>query len=314
MKKSFQNQVTTACRETSSIGAFTLTELFVVIGVVAMLAAVLLSASFTNQESVFRAECVANLRQIGTAIILYSGEANGYLPQISWPSGQNPWQTDEMARCLSGTSTITRGPMGLGLLWLTKILPNPKVFYCPSLARQNPRYSYDYYTYNGGPWPTDPPTKSDGSAEVSVPSGYMYYAQRKDTEMTRGYLLPKLSWTCPSAVNKCVFVSPNPSDPSPQASVDEICPIRLVDVDPNKAMVVDLLMQMSGLAHKNNGQPAGANTLFPDGHVRFQPVTGNTGVNQAFNATIWNSAPSGTLGNDTPPSISFRRVVSYFQP
>ncbi len=315
MKKSLLNQsAITHQRQTGDAGAFTLTELFVVIGCVALLAAVLLSASFTTQEGVLRAECVANLRQIGTAIILYSGEANGYLPQISWPSGQNPWQTSELARCLPGTSTITRGPMGLGMLWGSKILPNPRVFYCPSLSKAQPQYSYEYYTYVNGIWPSCPPTRADGSPEVQVRSGYMYYAQRKDTEVTRGYLLPKLSWVCPSVANHVVFVSPNPSDPSPQASVDEPCPIRLVDVDPNKVVVVDQLITLASLAHQNNGQPAGANALFPDGHVKFQPVSGNTGLNQAFNQIIWNSAPSGILGNDTPPSTSFRRVVSYFQP
>jgi prepilin-type processing-associated H-X9-DG protein len=317
MKKSFPNTSVTAGWQTGNAGAFTLTELLVVIGMVAVLGTVLLSASFTTQEGVMRAECVSNLRQIGVGVNLYSTEANGYLPQFNWPSSQNPWQSDEVARCNPGTSIITRGPMGLGILWTVKILPNPRVFYCPSLAQVNSQFSYGYYTWNNNPWPTCPPTEPDGiSVEVHVRSGYYYYPQRKALQIVQGYQLPILSWSCPGCpnnANNVVFVSPNARD-NPEASVQEPCPNKLTDTDPGKAMTVDVLMLMANLAHQNNGKSAGVNALFPDGHVKFQPVNGNQGLNQAFYPVIWNAAPGGNLGNDPLPSINFRRVMFYFQP
>ncbi len=254
-----------------SRGAFTLIELLVVIAIIAILAALLLPALAAAKERAMRITCASQLKQIGTGCIMYSGDNSDYLPQISWPSGQNPWQTDELARCLAGTSTITRGPVGLGILWGTRILPDAHVFYCPSLAKLNPQYSYDYYTYQGGPWPTDPATKTDGSAEVQVRSGYMYYAQRKDLETTKGYTLPKASWVCPSTANHCVFVSPNANDPTPQSSVDEICPIKLTDADNSKSMVTDLLMLFNDLAHKNSGRPGGQTLCFPTITWYFNP-------------------------------------------
>jgi prepilin-type N-terminal cleavage/methylation domain-containing protein/prepilin-type processing-associated H-X9-DG protein len=301
MKKSSLNQWAAAGRrQTGSTRAFTLTELLVVMGVMAMLSAVLMSASFTTQEGVLRAQCVSNLRQIGVGLNIYSTEANGYLPICSWPSGQNPWQTDLACRTLSGTGTITRGPMGLGMLWGSKMLPDPRVFYCPSLAKSLVLYSYNYDCYNNSPWPATPPT------EVQVRTGYMYYPQSKTLESIPPYHLPSLTYC------SVTFKSPNPSDPV-QSSLTMPCPIKLTDADPSKAITVDVLMQLAGLAHQNNGQPAGANALFPDGHVKFQPVNGNSGLNQSFYPVLW-PAGGGTLGNDPPPSTSFRQVMFYFKP
>src|SRR5208283_3638583 len=130
MKKSSLNQLAAVHRrQTGSARAFTLTELLVVMGVVAMLAAVLLSASFTTQERVLRAECASNLKQIGVGMAIYAGENNDYVPQRSWkdcpnntPGGAggtgNPWQTYEACRMQAiGSRVITEGPYGLGLLF-----------------------------------------------------------------------------------------------------------------------------------------------------------------------------------------------------
>jgi prepilin-type N-terminal cleavage/methylation domain-containing protein/prepilin-type processing-associated H-X9-DG protein len=314
MKKSFLNQLAVRRWQTGSARAFTLTELLVVMGVMAMLAAVLLSASFTTQEGVLRAQCVSNLRQIGVGLNLYSTEANGYLPQMHLPDGANPWETDLACRNTPGTHTITMGPYNLGLLWSTKILPDPKVFYCPSLGKSSVWESYEYYCYpNGtGAWPTDPLLQPNGVTEDKVRTGYFYYPQSKTLERIPPYSLPVLAYSCPLYQNKVTYVSPFPGDPIQRDQTDP-CPLKITDTDPSKAMVVDQLMQLSGLAHQNNGQPAGANALFLDGHVKFQTVNGNSGPNQAFNVGIW-SAGDGVLGNDGTPSPRFKRVMSYFQP
>jgi type II secretory pathway pseudopilin PulG len=314
MKKSFLNQVATVSRQqTGSARAFTLTELLVVMGVTAMLAAVLLSASFTTQEGVMRAQCVSNLRQIGVGLNLYSTEANGYLPQMHLPAAANPWETDLACRNTPGTHTITMGPYNLGLLWSTKILSDPKVFYCPSLGKNAVPNSYEYFCYpkGTGPWPTPPLLQPNGVTEDKVRTGYFYYPQSKTLERIPPYSLPILAYFCPYA-NTVTYASPFPGDPIQWQQTDP-CPLKITDADPYKVVAVDQLMLMANLGHKNSGQPAGANTLFTDNHVLFQTVSANSGHNQAFDPAIWlpPSCSDGVLGNNLTP---FRRVLMSFQP
>jgi hypothetical protein len=146
----------------------------------------------------------------------------------------------------------------------------------------------------------------------------MYYPQSKTTQTVKGYVLPILSFQItPGVDNQVTWVSPNPGDPA-QSPITVPCPLKVTDADPYKAMATDLLMLMSQLGHQNSGRPGGANALFPDNHVVFNAVSGNSGVNQAFEVSIWNACPSSTLGNDNPAEaqgmINFRRVFSYFQP
>ena len=60
--------------------AFTLIELLVVIAIIAILAALLLPVLTKVQENANSIKCLANLRQIGTAINAYCGENDGLLP------------------------------------------------------------------------------------------------------------------------------------------------------------------------------------------------------------------------------------------
>lgn len=70
--------------------AFTLVELLVVIGIIALLAALLMPALHSARESARQTQCASNLRTIAIGINLYAQEHAGWLPG---PGGepQQPW-------------------------------------------------------------------------------------------------------------------------------------------------------------------------------------------------------------------------------
>jgi len=60
--------------------SFTLIELLVVIAIIAILAAMLLPALSAARERARTSKCVGNLKNVGTAIMMYSGDNHGFVP------------------------------------------------------------------------------------------------------------------------------------------------------------------------------------------------------------------------------------------
>jgi len=69
-------------RRQRGISSFTLIELLVVIAIIAILATMLLPALKRSKEKAMQTVCLVNLGQLGTSIMAYSDDYNGYAPSM----------------------------------------------------------------------------------------------------------------------------------------------------------------------------------------------------------------------------------------
>jgi prepilin-type N-terminal cleavage/methylation domain-containing protein len=86
-------QIPARPRSTAKSRGFTLVELLVVIGIIALLVAILLPALNKARQQGNWATCLSNLKQIGNALQLYAQENRGYYPRAA--SGSNGPMPDD---------------------------------------------------------------------------------------------------------------------------------------------------------------------------------------------------------------------------
>ena len=113
--------------------AFTLLELLVVVGIIAVLMALLLPGLEKARESAVAVKCANNLRQIGAALSMYGNENHGaylrtsYVPGAPLAQGTNPDAPDPFR---AGGPLANDVTADLFLLLRTQRLP-AVVFTCP---------------------------------------------------------------------------------------------------------------------------------------------------------------------------------------
>ena len=110
---------------------FTLVELLVVIGIIALLISILLPSLNAARRQATRIACAANIRSIGQSYQLYAAEYKGAYPPVQmwhWPSGNwgNPWWDNPDA---NHNPPI---PDGAGLLVANGYVKDPRIYYCPA--------------------------------------------------------------------------------------------------------------------------------------------------------------------------------------
>lgn len=101
--------------------AFTLVELLVVIGIIAVLIAILMPALQSAREQAMRVKCASNLREIFQIAAMYANDNHGHVP---YDIGSAP-EVVANGSALGGQESRQ---------YWQPYAPDPSVFYCPAAA------------------------------------------------------------------------------------------------------------------------------------------------------------------------------------
>jgi prepilin-type N-terminal cleavage/methylation domain-containing protein/prepilin-type processing-associated H-X9-DG protein len=133
-------------KRTLSRKGFTLVELLVVIGIIALLISILLPSLNRARETANRVKCGSNMRQIGQAILLYANENKGNYPRTTYSTTT----TAITGTFDPGNGVATADPFLTNVTQNDAVKPmfllirtqdiTPEVFVCPSSNDEKDTY------------------------------------------------------------------------------------------------------------------------------------------------------------------------------
>src|SRR4030095_13886932 len=126
--------------------------------IIGVLIGILVPALTKAREAANRTKCLSNLRQLGTAVIMYAGQNRERIP-IGYYSGQK--QTNYLIHYnQDGLEFYAM----LGLLYQCKLMDSPQALYCPA----EPLDCWQFQT-ESNPWP---PVEVATTGQRNTRAGY----------------------------------------------------------------------------------------------------------------------------------------------
>jgi len=261
---------------------FTLVELLVVIGIIALLISILLPSLNRARETANRVKCASNLRQIGQALLLYANENRGAYPRTYYVAGNGPGVLNTGFN-ISNPFNLTTGnvgdnniPAAMFLLLRTQDITS-EVFTCPSSTAEKDEFgggsnsAQNRSNFTG--------TGTAGQSVAKNLSFSMANPYPDSTGIGGGY-----RWSNSLTADFAVAADINPGT-TPTAT-DNVIAAQLTTT----AASSDLK-----LGNSNNHNKDGQNVLFGDGHAEFV-TTCRVGANKDNIYTGHSTASDGTGG------------------
>jgi prepilin-type N-terminal cleavage/methylation domain-containing protein len=127
--------------------AFTLIELLVVIAIIAILAAILFPVFAKAREKSIETKCISQLKQLGTALIMYAQDSDGRLP-YAWHGYNLDVPVQQQFSLVAALNPYIKQPVTASNIrdsvWYCTALPPALTRYPPGASRA---YAYIYRSY-----------------------------------------------------------------------------------------------------------------------------------------------------------------------